>query len=264
MKNLKKYLAILAISLKSYNIFLWDIIWKNIIYIIRILVILTMYKAIYKFLDAKNTTYTLQQVSWWLIFVQSLVTSRPPIITDISQEIKSWNIVNYLLNPISYNWYKFITYFTQYFYNLIINLSIWFLIWYLYLGWIETSFNWILWWLVLLFWSMLLQYFAHFIIWLFSFYLEDVEWIRMIYNFSDRLFGWNILPIPFFPMFIQNIVYLSPFAYAWYTAWLIFSRFEIDKFYFYITVQFFWIMVYMFISNILYMNAKKNLTINWW
>lgn len=242
---------------------MWDVLWKNIIYIIRVLVIITMFKAIYKLWNISNTTYTLEQVSWWLIFVQALVTSRPPIGDDISQEVKSWKISNYLLNPISYIGYKFIVNFTQYSYNLIINLSIGLVLWFIYLGWIHTSFYWVLWWLVLLIWSMFVQYFAFFIIWLFSFYIEDIAWIRMIYNFLDRLFGWNILPIPFFPMFIQNIIYLSPFAYTGYTSGLIFSKFEADKFLYYILVQLFWIVVYFVIIKLMYRNARKHLVVNW-
>ena len=263
MKNLRKYLAILIISFKSYNVFLWDVLWKNIIYIIRVLVIITMFKAIYKFWNTSATSYTLEQVSWWLIFVQALVTSRPPVADDICDEVKSWKITNYLLNPISYIWYKFIVNFTQYSYNLLINLSIGFLLWFIYLGWIHTSLYWILGWLLLLIWSMFMQYFAFFIIWLFSFYIEDIAWVRMIYNFLDRLFWWNILPIPFFPVFIQSLIYMSPFAYTWYTAWLIFSRFEWDKFMYYILVQICWIIIYFVVINLIYRNAKKFLVVNW-
>lgn len=264
MNRFGRYFAILWISFKNYNVFFWDIFWKNIIYIIRVLVIIAMYKAIYKLQNTNSINYTLEQVSWWLIFVQALVTSRPGISSDISEEVKSWKIINYLLNPMSYISYKFVINFTQYFYNLSINLGIWFILWFLSFWWINTTIYWILSWAILLIWSMLIQYFAFFIIWLSAFYFEDVEWFRMIYNFLDRLFGWNILPIPFFPQFIQNIIYLSPFAYTWYTAWLIFSKFEYDKFLHYSIIMFIWIIFYILLSTLIYNKAKKHLVLNWW
>ncbi|MDD2486817.1 MAG: hypothetical protein PHS92_00395 [Candidatus Gracilibacteria bacterium] len=262
MKNLKKYLSILIISFKSYNVFLGDILGKNIIYIIRVLVIITMFKAIYKFGNASNTSYTLEQVSWGLIFVQALVTSRPQVAEDIQSEIKSGKITNYLLNPISYLGYKFIVNFTQYSYNLAINLSIGIILGFLYLGGIDTSLYGILGGTVLLIGSMFIQYFAYFLIGLFAFYIEDIAGVRMIYNFLDRLFGGNILPIPFFPAFIQNIVYLSPFAYTGYTSGLIFSKFEGDKFLYYLSVQFTWMLIYVIVINLIYRNARKHLVVN--
>lgn len=264
MKKIKKYIAIILISYQNYTIFLFDIIWKNIIYIIRVLIILTLYKAIYRYSWSNFTNYTLEQVSWWLIFVQSIVTAKPLVSSEIWDEVKTWKISNYLLNPISYVYYKFIVNITQFSYNLVINLSIWLILGFLYLWWIQTSIFWILWWFILVIWSMIIQYFANFCIWISAFYIEDNEWVRLIYNFLDRLFWWNILPIPFFPIFIQNIIYLSPFAYTWYTSWLIFAKFEINTFLFYLAVQFVWIIIFITISNLIYSHAKKYLVINWW
>ncbi len=264
IKKLKKYIAIMFISYKNYTVFLVDIIWKNIIYVLRVLIILTLYKAIYKFWWSSFTNYTLAQVSWWLIFVQAIVTAKPSISNEIWEEVKTWRISNYLLNPISYIYYKFVVNITQFSYNIIINLSIWFILGFIYLWWINTSLYWILWGFVLVIWAMLLQYFTNFCIWISAFYIEDNEWIRMIYNFFDRLFWWNILPIPFFPLFIQNIIYLSPFAYTWYTAWLIFAKFEINTFIFYFLVQIIWIIIFIIIAHLIYTHAKKYLVINWW
>lgn len=264
MQELRRNLHILLIAYRNYSVYLYDLLGKNIIFLLRILIIITMYKALYNYGISKNVEYTLEQVSWGLIFVQSIVTSRTRVSEEVAQEVKSWRISNYLLNPISYIWFKFIVNITEFAYNIAINLSIWIIFGWLYLWSINTSIYGILWWFLLVIWSMLLQYFAYFIIGLSSFYMEDNEWVRMIYNFLDRVFGWNIMPIPFFPVFIQKIIYLSPFAYTGYTAGLIFSRFDLNKFIYYSAVQFAWIIIYIVVMNLLYNNAKKHLVINWW
>ncbi|EKE29841.1 MAG: protein of unknown function DUF990 [uncultured bacterium (gcode 4)] len=262
--KLKKYFSILHISYRSYTVFFYDILGKNIIYILRVLIILTLYKAIYKMWWSQHTGYTLEQVGWWLIFVQSLVTSKTDISWEITQEVKSGNIVSYLLNPISYVWYKFVSNITQFSYNLSINLAIGFILGYFYLSWIPFSLPWALWWFILLVGSMLMQFLAFMIIWLFAFHIEDTNWLKMIYGFLDRLFWWNILPIPFFPLSVQQIIYLSPFAYTWYTAWLIFAKFEMSTFIYYISVQSIWILFYIAVINVMYNRSRKRLEINWW
>jgi len=53
---------------------------------------------------------------------------------------------------------------------------------------------------------------------LLAFYTEDADSFRLLYSKLDLIFGGNILPIPFMPLFLQGIAFASPFVYAGYTA----------------------------------------------
>jgi ABC-type uncharacterized transport system permease subunit len=72
------------------------------------------------------------------------------------------------------------------------------------------------------------------------------------------------LPIPFMPALMQTIAFASPFAYAGYTAWLIFTKFTVQTFLQYAGMQLFRIIVLIGTCYLIYTHAKKRLTINGW
>lgn len=265
MKDLKKYLSILWISYKNLTVHKYDILGLNIVFVIRIVVIVSLYKAIYSvgWFWNKNSEYSLQELSWALIFVQALVISKPRITEEINNEVKWWKIVTYLLNPGSYIMYKFLEHFSKFFYNLVIAIFVWIIIWYLLLGSINISFYWFIWWISLLILAMLINFFWYMMIGLISLFIEDSNWFRTMYSAIDRLFAGNILPIPFFPLIFQRVIFLSPFAYTWYTAWLMFVRFDSVKFLNYFLMTIIWSVIYISICNFMYYKAKQKLVINW-
>jgi ABC-type uncharacterized transport system permease subunit len=148
-------------------------------------------------------------------------------------------------------------------YNISIWLSIWLILGFLIVWEFPITLWWVLTWIITLFLSMLAYFFWYMAIWLLAFYTEDVEAFRLIYSKGIMILWWNLIPIPFLPTIIQNIAYLTPFPYFWYTTGLLFARFEFEKFYKYIIIQGFWVIVMIFICILLYNHAKNKLTINW-
>ena len=45
--NLKKYAAVLWISYKNHSVYVYDVIGINVIYVLRTLIILLLFKAVY-------------------------------------------------------------------------------------------------------------------------------------------------------------------------------------------------------------------------
>ena len=102
-----------------------DIVGINIIYILRLFVIICFYKAIYAINPGNLINgYTLEQVTRALIFVQAIVVAKYRITEDVNIDIKTGKIATYLLNPINYISYKFFESFSKSLYNLAISLSI--------------------------------------------------------------------------------------------------------------------------------------------
>jgi ABC-type uncharacterized transport system permease subunit len=66
------------------------------------------------------------------------------------------------------------------------------------------------------------------------------------------------------PIFLQTIGFALPFAYAGYTAWLIFTKFDMRTFLQYAGTQLFWIVALIGVCYFIYTQAKKRLTINGW
>ena len=179
-------------------------------------------------------------------------------------DIKTGKIAVYLLNPINYVSYKFFESFSKGIYNLIISLSIGLWLWYILLWSIPFSIWGVLGWSLLLLWGMLVSFFGYFMVGLLAFYTEDADSFRLLYSKMDLFFWGNILPLPFMPLFLQTIAFASPFAYAGYTAWLIFTKFTLPTFLEYAGIQLFWIVALIGLCYLIYTQAQKKITINWW
>jgi len=264
MNILNKYFSLFYIAYRSYVAYIYDIIWVNFLYILRIIIIIFLYKSIYSFGQGTINWYSLFDISWALIFTQSVVVSNPRVVvSDISNDVKTGKIGIFLLNPVPYVWFKFFEYFSKFLYHLLISLVIWIIMWLILLGGIKTSLSWIFAGITLLFWSMFIEFFGNMMMWLLAFYTEDNEAFRFIYSKFSMVLGGNILPIPFLPLFFQTIAFLSPFAYAWYTAWLIFINFNLDNFLKFFFIQWIWVVIYIWICLFIYRQWSKNLCINW-
>lgn len=265
MKALRKNIQLFLIAYRSYSVYFYDILGINITYVFRVIIIVFLYKAIYKVGWVSNTVgwYSLEELSWALIFVQALVVSKPRITQEINADVQWWKIVAYLLNPISYVTYKFNEHFSRFIYNIGISLAIWLVVWYFLLGSIHTSVFGILGGTILVIGAMLISFFGYMMIGLTALFIEDSNGFRTIYSAIDRLFAGNILPIPFFPIFFQQIIFASPFAYTGYTAWLIFVRFESSAFLHYLGMEILWSCIYIGICYLMYQRASKRLIINW-
>lgn len=264
MKNLKKYLAIFGIAYKNHTMYIYDTIWTNGVFVVRIVILIFLFKLIFATKWALTSGYSIDEISWALIFAQVLTKWKPRINEEINEEVKSGKIANYLLNPISYIWFKFFENFSRFFHNMISAIIIWLIIWFLFLGEIKTSLPGVLWWTLLMFWTMFISFFGYMMIGLFSFFVEDNEGFRYIYSKFDMLFWGNILPLPFLPPLMQQIAFLSPFAYAGYTVWLVFSKFNFELFLKYLALQIFWIIVLISICSYMYRLWRTKLVTNWW
>ncbi len=264
-KTMKKTLAILYISYKNHTVYFKDIIGVNIILLLRILVIVMLYRFLYQSYASSGLieNYTISQVTFALVTAQILSTSKPRLSDEISLDVKSWKIASYLLNPVWYIKYKFLEFFPKFIYNVFWWIIFGFTLWAILIWEFPITLSWFLAWFTLMIWWMFCVFFWYMIIWLLAFYTEDVEAFRFVYTKFDMILWWNIIPVPFMPMILQTMAFYSPFMYFWYTSWLIFANFNLTKFLQYFSIQLFWTLVFIWICNLVYLNAKKKLTLNW-
>ncbi|MDD2916933.1 MAG: ABC-2 family transporter protein [Candidatus Gracilibacteria bacterium] len=260
---MQKYLSIFLIAYKNHHVYLTDILGMNIIFVLRVVVIITLYRAIFEMSGGASVGgYSLEQISWALIITQAIVTSKPRTTNDISTDIKTGKIVAYLLNPVSYVWFKFFQGFSQFLANIIPGLLIGAIVGTVFLGFPNTSITGFFASLVLIIGGMFVTFFGYMLIGLCSFFMEDSEALRWIYSKLDMVFGGNMLPLPFFPIWLQTFAFFSPFAASGYTAGLMFIGFDAQKFVLYLGIQMVWICVYILGCLGLYELARKRLVVN--
>lgn len=260
---MQKYLSIFLTAYKNHHVYITDIVGMNIVFVLRILVIITLYRVIFETSGGANVGgYSLEQLSWALIITQCIVTSKPKTTSEISTEIKTGKIIAYLLNPVPFIWFKFFQGFSQFLGNIIPGLIVGGIVGVLFLGFPNTSVAGFFGSLVLVIGGMLVTFFGYMLVGLCSFFMEDSEALRWIYSKLDMVFGGNMLPIPFLPVWLQTFAFFSPFAASGYTAGLIFIGFDMRKFALYLAIQMTWILVYVMACLGLYEFARKRLVVN--
>jgi ABC-2 type transport system permease protein len=259
-----KTLSILYTSYKNYTAYIADILWVNIVLVVRVIVIWILYAYLYDNFSSnwEISGYTIAEVTYAVIIAQVIANAAPRIADEIQLDVKSGKISVYLLNPISYIKYKFLEFFPIFLYNMIIWLIIWLVLWYLIVWTFPVTLWWIFFWIITLILSMIAFFFWYMSIWLLAFYTEDMESFRLIYGKANMILWGNLIPIPFLPGIIQNIAYLTPFPYFWYTTWLLFAKFDFLLFCKYTIIQILWILISLTCCCIVYNHAKNKLTIN--
>ena len=261
---LKKYLWILLISYKNHTIYVYDVIWNILIFWLRIAIISLLLKTIYLAGDTQTIGwFTVVQLSIAMMFSQVISVSKPDITKLIDFDIKSWKISSYMLNPISYVWFKFFENFAGFLFNVVVFMVLGILIILLIFGELTTSMFWVFGWIVMILLSMLISFFGYMLMGLFAFFVEDSQPFRWIYSKIDMLLGWDILPLTFLPWIWQTIAFSLPFAYWGYTAGLVFSNFSVNTFLFFFFVQLIWIIVFVILCLRIYSVWKKKMNINW-
>ena len=264
---MQKILALLKISLKNSFVYKYEVIGNFVWIIIRFTIIIFLFRSIFEIYSTNNTIdwYSFEFISWAMIFSQIVNFSNYRADNEISNEIKSWQISAFLLYPINYIFLKFL----QHISSIIVNLFIYFvfglIVWYFLIGSFPiNSFWWFLFWVIVLILSALVYYFAYVFLWLVSFVTEDSEWFAYLYWKINMLLSWNLIPIPFFPLWVQKILYSLPFVYTWYTAWFVIVDFNLLQASKIILIQLFWIIVFVLLCNIMLNYGKKKLVINGW
>lgn len=221
---MQKLLSLLTISYKNTHAYLGDVLGGNIVYALRISVIILLYKAIYKIHGSGASVGTsFEAIAWAMVIAQSIVMARRgDLHGKVTQEIRSGTIGVKLLLPISYPTNVSISYLVILFVNLGYSLIIGLTVGYFLIGSFPSDPRCFLAMLILIISGSLVSFYGYFMVALIGFFVEDSVALRWIYSKFDMIFGGNILPVVFLPNWMQSVAFFTPFPYAGYTAGLIF------------------------------------------
>lgn len=95
-----------------------------------------------------------------------------------------------------------------------------------------------------------------------AFVLEEISPLQWIVRRFVMFFGGNILPIPFFPTWLQAVAYASPFAFTGYVAGQTFARFDPSVFLRHTAVMVFWLLALSALASFSYSRFSRRLVSN--
>jgi len=225
-----------------------------------------LWKAIYKSSDSMIIKgFTLNEMIVYVLisFITSIIISAD-ISYSISREVKDGSIAINLIRPINYEKRMFFESLGNLFYNFIIVFIIGFIV----VTILQVRYNGGLdllsmsLYIVSIFIGFLINFYYSYIFGLLSFKITNMWGLTQIMGAISQLLSGALIPIVFFPDWMQGIFNFLPFSSMIYTPSMIYlgklTNIEIFKA---IGIQFLWVIILVAISRYMWRSLIKQLTI---
>lgn len=205
-----KYFALFKMSmlhtLKNYKLLIGLCIFE--------LICLLIFAHIWRVATARVHVIDLnpQLLLWYIAFNEWILIAVPDIEMDIEYEFKTGQLAYFLPRPISYLGAKLVEGFGALLLNMLILGSVAFLFTYLWTGILPLRPGPFLFTIFLGVLSGFLSLIFTMIIGVSSFFVEEVEPWRWVWEKMLFVFGGLMLPLTIYPLWIQQIANWSPFA----------------------------------------------------
>lgn len=200
----------------------------------------------------------------FLMLAGSLVTNQS-IDVFISKSIKSGNIINDLLKPISIMEIEFSRGFgNALFFFLHISLPIFiFVILYMIYFSIPIHFELFLPFILSLFIGFILMFLFDYIIGLFSFYTLSNWGTSRFKQLMIEMLSGELIPIFYLPSLVKKCLKFLPFYYfSCFPVEVFLNKLSISEIIFYFIIQLIWIIILYFLSKKMWQKISKRISIN--
>jgi ABC-2 type transport system permease protein len=206
---------------------------------------------------------TLPMAVWSVSLCQVFQSvTRPPVAKVIEEEIKSGMIVYTISRPYSYILFHLLSSLGKMFPALISSLIIGSLVTWWLIGPIFVSFTAIFFSAIILLLGYILDFFIMFNIGLTAFWLEDISALYWNYFKLQFIFGGILIPVALFPRYLQTIAEFLPFSQLFYASSRLLVNFDLQLFYYFLSIQVTWIVILNVISYIRFRKALTYVSIN--
>lgn len=264
IKKILKYFYIAKTSAQSRTAYTANLIARSFAVIFRIWMFSQLYIASYNAIGQTTVGgLTVTATIWSMVLIQCFRSStRPRTDQLIGEDVRTGAVALSLNKPFSFIIFHYFNFLGRVIPGLLSTLFVGILFAILFVGPIALNYINILLGILLLFLGYTLDFFINFSIGLTSFWIEDQEPFAWIYQRIQYIFGGIIVPLSLFPDKIANIAEFLPFSHLYYGAARTIVQFEPKLFLKFITIQFGWILFFVFIAIFIFKKGIKNVSIN--
>ncbi|RLD04881.1 MAG: hypothetical protein DRI56_10455 [Chloroflexota bacterium] len=259
---MKKYWAIFKTQVINSLAYPTEIMWRSMAILIFLWVFTFLWRVAF---DNSSTTIlaglTLHDTLWYLMLAETIELSRPRFANTIAQSVKDGSIAYLLCKPYDFLLYQLSVNAGDTVFRLILTFIfgsalIWRMvgappdIW----GWpltlIAFSFGW------------LINFCLTALIGLAAFVVEEVTPFTWIYQKLIFILGGMMIPIDFYPPWLQNISKALPFSYVMYGPARLFVSPDLERFATLLAGQLAWVAVLGVLVSVAYRRGLRRLAIN--
>ena len=259
---MKKYWAILQTQVVNSLAYPGEILWRSLAILIFLWVFTFLWQVAYD--NTGSTTLaglTLQDTLWYLLLAETIELSRPRFAQEIARSVKDGSIAYLLSKPYDFLLYQMSVNAGDTVFRFILTVIFGSgLVWYMAgpppspTGWPLT--------LLAVAAGWVINFFLTALIGLAAFVTEEVAPFEWIYQKFIFILGGMMIPLDFYPEWLQAISRVTPFAYIMYGPARLFVDPSLERFFALLVGQLAWIFSLGMIVTLIYRRGLRRLAIN--
>lgn len=262
MKAISKYWFILITQIVNNLSYPSELIGRSLIILPFMWIFYQLWKVTFTSSgsDAINGL-SLHDTLWYLMMTETIELSRPRLGNIISEAVKDGSIAYFLNKPYDFLLYHFSTSMGNVLFRAIINIVLGgSLVWWL-VGRPPSVLGWPLVLLTLL-GAWTLDFCISAMIGLSAFVVEDISAFQWIYQKVAFVLGGLLIPIDFYPGWLQTICRLLPFSSMTYAPARLFVNPSVAAFLSVLGIQLAWLLSFGLLLNFAYHRSLAILSLN--
>jgi len=258
----RKYWAILQTQVANSFAYPADLLYRSISIVLFMWIFAQLWRVTYGASgESVIAGLTLRDTMWYLMLAETMILSRPRVSTTIAENVKDGTIAYLLNKPYNFILYQFSFGLGDSLLRMITNslvggVVVWFLVgpppdprgWHLVL--IAVLLAWII------------DFCLNAMLGLLAFITEEIAAFEWIYNKFVLILGGVLIPLDFFPDWLQSIAFSLPFAYSVYGPARLFVDPTLSRFLDLILIQGLWVIALGVVLALLYRKGTAWLSIN--
>jgi len=261
-KSISKYTAIFKITLVNSLAYPGELLARSIMIIMFMWIFFQLWKVTFAAsgVDAISGL-TLHDTMWYLMLAETIELGRPRLTTAIAEQVKDGSVAYLLNKPYNFILYQLSSGLGESIFRMIANAllggaTVWLLV-----GPPPPLVNWPIA-LIAVLGAWLLHFCVMALIGLAAFVTEEVAPFLWIYQKMVFVLGGMLIPIDFYPVWLQNIARSLPFAYMTYGPARLFVKPDMEIFLSIMNGQIIWLVILGAIVAVAYAQGTKQLAIN--
>lgn len=263
--SLSKYAEVAKIELINSFAYIYEFLAGAVFIAIILFVFFNMWSAVYKFSNVTVISgFSFATLMWFLLMSESVTStnSRKEVGRRISEEIKSGDIAYSLSKPYNFILYNYAHHIGSALLSIFVTFILGAMLFLFLVGLPNISIFIVPLVLTTIVLSVTINFLICFSIGIASFWFEDVTAFLWIHEKTVFILGGMLLPLEFFPKFLQDIAINLPFAYIAYAPAKLFVSFTPEFFVQTVLMQLFWVGIFAGLSIMLFRLGARKVSIN--
>lgn len=262
---LSKYVGVLKIEFFNSFAYLYEFLANAGVIVVILFIFFNMWSTIYRASESSIVSgFTLVSLMWYIAISESVVSDsgQTRVGKKISDDVKSGDILYVLNKPYNFIIYNYAYYLGSAIFSVFTAILIGSIVMLFLVGIPPISPVVLPFIVITIILSITLEFLAYFSIGILSFWLEDVSAFLWIYQKLVFILGGMLIPLEFFPKFLQDVAFSLPFSYIAYAPAKLFVNFSTNLFLHIFLMQLLWIGAFAILSFSLYNKMARRVSIN--